>query len=188
MQVQDHSFFFSFFFYEKIITLRYERFLPSGASSMSMASFYAPITVAPCSVTLFKLINNVPVLVASGTLRCANADLLLIKKIVLTAHPARVHKRTAVCKGMFFFPADVRWFKPVSLWSKEGNVFCFLFFVVVFESTCKGRVGHIKESNGTKGAFKAVFDGQLNNSDTVCMSLYKRVFPEWQFSNFYGKI
>ncbi len=148
---------------------KYERFLPSGASSMSMASFFGPITVSPCSITLFKMVGSNPVLVASGTLRTCNADLLLIKKIILTAHPTRVHKRTAVCKGMFYFPTDVRWFKPVSIWTKQG------------------RIGHIKESNGTKGAFKAVFDGQLNNSDVVCLSLYKRVFPKWKFENFYGK-
>ena len=134
-----------------------------------MATFYGPITYAPCSITVFKMVAGQPVLVASGTLRTANADLLLIKKIILTAHPHRVHKRTALCKGMFHFPEDVKWFKPVSVWTKQN------------------RIGHIRESNGTKGDFKAVFDGQLNNSDVVCMSLYKRVFPKWQFENCYGK-
>lgn len=80
---------------------KYERFLPAAASAMSMASFFGPITVSPCSITLFRMVNGIPVLVASGTLRTANSDLLLIKKIVLTAHPARVHKRTAVCKVLF---------------------------------------------------------------------------------------
>ena len=147
---------------------KYERFLP--AAGACMASFYGPITHAPCTVTLWRLAPaQLPVLVASGTLRAANADLLIIKKIILTAHPARVHKRTALCRGMFHFPEDVRWFKPVALWTKEG------------------RVGHIRESNGTKGDFKAVFDGQLANSDVICMSLYKRVFPKWQFENCFAK-
>jgi pre-rRNA-processing protein TSR1 len=81
---------------------KYERFLPSGASAMSMASFFGPITISPCSITLFRMVDGVPVLVASGTLRTANSDLLLIKKVVLTAHPSRVHKRTAVCKVRLF--------------------------------------------------------------------------------------
>ncbi len=34
---------------------------------------------------------------------------------------------------------------------------------------------------------QAVFDGQLANSDVVCMSLYKRVFPKWQFENTFAK-
>lgn len=143
---------------------KYERFLPADASSM--ATFYGPITYSPCTVSMFKMINGKPVLVASGSLRTVNADLLIIKKIILTANPARIHKRTALCRGMFHNPEDVKWFKPVSLWTKQG------------------RVGHVRESNGTKGDFKGVFDGRLNSSDTVCMSLYRRVFPNWDFENF----
>ena len=143
---------------------KFERFLPSEGATM--ASFYGPITYSPCSISMFKEVPGyAPVLVASGTLRSANADMLIIKKVVLTAHPAKVHKRSAVCRGMFHFPEDVKWFKPVGLWTKEG------------------RLGHITESNGTKGAFKATFDGILHNSDTVGMSLYKRVFPKWQMTD-----
>ncbi len=86
---------------------KYERFLPTG--SASMATFYGPITFAPCTITLFRVSPaQPPVLVASGTLRTCNSDLLLIKKIILTAHPGRVHKRTALCRGMFHYPDDVK--------------------------------------------------------------------------------
>jgi len=45
---------------------------------------------------------------------------------------------------MFFNPDDVRWFKPLELWTKSG------------------RRGRITEPLGTHGAFKARFDGPIS--------------------------
>lgn len=33
---------------------------------------------------------------------------------------------------------------------------------------------------------KCVFDGAIKAQDTVCMSLYKRIFPKWTFNDRVG--
>jgi pre-rRNA-processing protein TSR1 len=102
-----------------------------------------------------------PQLAATGALRSVDPDRLIVKKIVLSGYPVRVHKTRAVVRLMFFNPDDIRWFKPVELWTKSG------------------RRGRITEPLGTHGAYKARFDGPVQQRDSVCMSLYKRVFPKW---------
>ena len=140
---------------------KYEKFLHDGRTVV--ASMFAPVTYAPSPVLAFKEENGELSLIGSGSVLDVNADRLNIKKIILSGHPYKIHTRSAVVRYMFFRPSDIDWFKPVELWTKYG------------------RRGHIKESLGTHGHMKCTFDGHIKNQDTICLSLYKRIFPKWTY-------
>ncbi|GBP10399.1 Pre-rRNA-processing protein TSR1 homolog [Eumeta japonica] len=143
---------------------KYERFFQPA--SVCVASFYAPIQFSPSSVLCFKEKKNSKLqLVASGVLLSCNPDRMIIKRIVLSGHPYKVHKKSAVIRFMFFNREDVLYFKPCKLRTKYG------------------RTGHIKEPLGTHGHMKCVFDGQLKSQDTVLLNLYKRMFPKWTYED-----
>ncbi|KAI4137203.1 MAG: hypothetical protein LQ341_005241, partial [Variospora aurantia] len=60
---------------------------------------------------------------------------------------------------MFFHKEDVEWFRALRLWTRRG------------------RQGFVRESLGTHGYFKAVFDGCVGMQESVGVSLFKRVWP-----------
>ncbi|KAF9944828.1 hypothetical protein BGZ72_001917 [Mortierella alpina] len=138
-----------------------ERFLQHGRSTV--VTVYAPIQFGNLPVVLTKDTQDVnsPILVATGTLMDADPRRIVAKRIILTGHPFKVHKRTATIRFMFFNPDDVWYYKSVELRTKLG------------------RTGHIKESLGTHGYFKAQWDQQISMQDTIMMCLYKRVYPKW---------
>ncbi|PBC29634.1 pre-rRNA-processing protein TSR1 homolog [Apis cerana] len=141
---------------------KYERYF--RPESTVVASMYAPITFPPCPVLCYiQKLNKSLELIATGSVLSANPDRIVIKRVVLSGHPYKVHKRSAVIRFMFFHREDINWFKPVELRTKYG------------------RRGHIKEPLGTHGHMKCVFNGQLKSQDTILMNLYKRVFPKWTY-------
>lgn len=143
---------------------KYERFLRQDR--FTAASVYGPTTFQPSPVLVFKEVPDMAgvgkrtVLVATGTLLGVDPDRIVLKKIVLTGYPIRVRKRKAVVKHMFHRPDDVKWFKPAELVTKYGLT------------------GHIKEPVGTHGLMKVIFNKAVKQNDTVCLNLYKRVYPK----------
>lgn len=99
------------------------------------------------------------VLVATGSTLGYDTRRTVIKRILLTGYPLKIHKRKAVIRFMFHEPKDVVYFKPIELFTKNGLR------------------GHIREAVGTHGHMKCVFNDIVQHNDTVCLPLYKRVFP-----------
>jgi pre-rRNA-processing protein TSR1 len=111
---------------------KFERFLRHGTNA-TIATAYLPITFGNAPALLLR----VPTTSADDV----NADPTRItaKRVILTGHPHKVHKKTATIRYMFFNREDVEWFKPIQLRTKGG------------------RIGHIREPLGTHGYFKVRF-------------------------------
>ncbi|XP_072962767.1 uncharacterized protein [Typha angustifolia] len=142
-----------------------ERFLHPGR--FSIASVYAPICFSSLPLIVVKNRDGEsPSVAAVGSLKSVDPDRIILKKIILTGYPQRVSKLKAIVRYMFHNPDDVRWFKAMEVYSKQG------------------RRGRIKEPVGTHGAMKCVFNSVIQQHDTVCMSLYKRTYPKWPEQRF----
>lgn len=97
--------------------------------------------------------------IATGTSLPPSTNRVIAKRIILTGHPYKIHKKLVTVRYMFFNAEDVMYFRALQLWTKRG------------------RSGFIKEPLGTHGYFKATFDGKINPQDAVGVSLYRRVWP-----------
>ena len=143
---------------------KFDRYLHPGRTAI--ASFIAPLTWGAVPSLFFQLIDtSLPAsdanlrLIATGTAMPPSTSRVIAKRIILTGHPYKIHRRLVTVRYMFFNREDVAWFKALQLWTRRG------------------RSGFVKESLGTHGYFKATFDGRINPQDAVGVSLYKRVWP-----------
>jgi pre-rRNA-processing protein TSR1 len=147
-----------------------QRFIRGG--ERCIFSVYAPIHHPPLPLLCFKEKETNEMvesdgsgracqLVSSGLVDSVDPDRVVLKRIILTGYPHKVHKSKAYVRYMFHDPRDVKWFSPLELWTKWG------------------RRGKIREAVGTHGTMKCMFDAVVQQRDTICLSLYKRVFPKW---------
>ncbi|KAJ8933919.1 hypothetical protein NQ318_016491 [Aromia moschata] len=70
---------------------KFERFFQPD--STVVASFYAPIQFPPSPVLCYKEVDNKLVLVATGNLLSCNPDRMVIKRVVLSGYPLKIHKK-----------------------------------------------------------------------------------------------
>mmetsp|Transcript_25123 Transcript_25123/g.28905 ORF Transcript_25123/g.28905 Transcript_25123/m.28905 type:complete len:468 (-) Transcript_25123:13-1416(-) len=157
--------------YLKTNKAKFYRFLPHDAKVL--ASAYTPVCFPNTQLIVMKRgdtnaeeieidhESEEPTLLASGTVTEPDPLKLVLKRIVLTGYPVKCKKKRAVIRYMFFNKEDIRYFKPVELYTKQGLR------------------GKIKDSLGTHGLMKCYFSDGVHQSDTVCMPLYKRIFPPY---------
>ena len=131
------------------------------------ASVLAPIAYPPTSVLFFRPKSDCTVsLLASGSLETIKPSRVILKRISFIGYPFKIHRRTCTVRFMFFNPTDVNWFRPIELITSR-----------------QFRRGHIKESLGTHGYMKCIFDKQIQQNEQIAMHLYKRTYPKWLTRN-----
>ena len=95
---------------------KFERYMPTG-SAFFAGSVFGPVTYGNSPVLMFREAadkdreegeGNGRELLAHGSILGADADRIVLKRIVLTGFPTRVHKRHATVKYMFYNPEDVK--------------------------------------------------------------------------------
>ncbi|KAG5221579.1 Ribosome biogenesis protein tsr1 protein [Salix suchowensis] len=141
---------------------KFERFLRPGITTV--ATTYGPVVFGnqPCVLLRESDDPQAPHLVAMGSFLNPDTTRVIAKRIILTGHPFKVHKR----RQQYGICSSIEVTRRALLQAHS----------ITHEIRTNG---HIRESLGTHGYFKAHFDGPINQMDTVCMSLYKRVFPKW---------
>ncbi|KAK4634255.1 Ribosome biogenesis protein tsr1 [Fulvia fulva] len=151
---------------------KFDRYLHPGRTAV--ATFIGPVTWGSVPCLFFKspdqseypngqLCDTPPSseleMIATGTTLAPSTSRVIAKRIILTGHPYKIHKKLVTIRYMFFSNEDVEYFRALQLWTKRG------------------RSGYVKEPLGTHGYFKATFDGKVNPLDSVAVRMYKRVYP-----------
>lgn len=84
-----------------IFGFKYERFMPS--SGPVVATVFAPIIYPPATVLVFKRNSDgTAQLVATGSVLDVNPNRIVMKRVVLSGHPFKINRKSAVVRYMFF--------------------------------------------------------------------------------------
>ena len=152
-------------FFSKIFSnseqFKYQRKLKND-DSWHLLSFFHSTYFPPANMLLFaKDVDGNMKLAMIGSMIYPDPFKIILKRIVLTGYPIKAKNKRAIVRCMFYSPEDVKYFMKNEVYTK------------------KGLKGKITESLGTHGLLKCVFNDVVRQSETVCMNLYKRVFPKF---------
>ena len=101
---------------------KFQRYLHPGQTAV--ASFIAPITWGSVPALFFQPSTSTaePLrLIATGTSLPPSTSRVIAKRVILTGHPYKIHKKLVTIRYMFFNKEDVSWFKALQLWTKRGR-------------------------------------------------------------------
>lgn len=127
-----------------------------------LVSFFDQTYFPPANVLMFgEDINGTVRLAMIGSMIFPDPFKIILKRVVLTGYPIKAKNKRAIIRCMFYSPEDVKYFIKNEVYTK------------------KGLKGKIMESLGTHGLMKCIFNDVIRQSETVCMNLYKRVFPKF---------
>ena len=125
---------------------KFYRYLPHD--NKVMASAFMPVCFPNSQVIVFRkgegkseeiemdYDTQEPVLIAHGTVVDPDPLKIILKRIVITGYPIKCKRKRAIIRYMFFNKHDIRYFRPVELYTKHGLR------------------GKIKDSLGTHGLMK----------------------------------
>ncbi|MCL4134959.1 UNVERIFIED_CONTAM: hypothetical protein GTU68_007725, partial [Idotea baltica] len=103
---------------------KFSRFFHPGQTVV--ASMFAPVCYPPCPVSVYReRADGAQDLVASGSVLSADPNRIICKRTVLSGHPFKVNRKSAVIRYMFFNTDDIMWFKSVELrtkWGRRGHI------------------------------------------------------------------
>ena len=69
--------------------------------------------------------------VATGSVLPPDPLKIILKRIILTGYPLRCHKKKATIRYMFFDPKDIKYFKPVELYTQGGLRVSIINFILI---------------------------------------------------------
>ena len=102
--------------------LKFLRFMRDDMPAVATA--ICPIVFAPCKVICFTensiKSESVDIVAATGSVMPPNPLKVILKRIILTGYPLKCHKKKCVARYMFFEPKDIKYFKPVEIYTKNG--------------------------------------------------------------------